>query len=295
MPDKLFALTLEDVQFLRELKRSFVGGESINRPRHQRKQLPFRYPSADGGQCYLGLAVSDIEGCLSGVYSSGSYRYAAMTPTVNPTTLTYESLSDTTKRVTAINVCEYKQLSGKPALIWKQPNGQYLAYPWQRQFSNAKVNGLTFSGLQVSAWTAAAIDGSHPAATTTSVSGVNKGVFKYGFHGTVIGRMTFTMAASGGGVKTGQATITFGWYQKAAESLGGYTLHYPLVQGPGSDGPSVYDLTFAFSCRLLENAYVDTATIGISGGISSAHIGPPECTMEFIANSGMNTPNGFGS
>lgn len=248
------------------------------------------------GQCYFGMAVADIEGYKANKYSAGSYRFAKMNATVDPSAITVESVSDTTKRVIAWNVSQHNQLKDKGAIIWKQPSGEYFAYPWFRQNPNAHVTGIASSGLQVTDWTAGAIDGSNVAATTQAVLGVNKGVFGNSFHGTAMGRLTFTLAASASGVKTGLARVVLGWSGMAAISLGAHEFRYPLVQGPGSDGPNVYDLQFSFSCRLLEGAYLDTATVWISGGISFTDVTSVSCTVDFIANSGFDSPNdGFGS
>ena len=64
MPDPLYGLTADDVATLREMARSWRGGEDVPRPRHQRKRLPFRY--SGGGTAYFEKLGATVAGRSSG-------------------------------------------------------------------------------------------------------------------------------------------------------------------------------------------------------------------------------------
>lgn len=294
MAETRYYLTEADVELLRELRREHDAGDNAPRPRFRRKPLPFVH-AADGGQCYIGLAATAINGFNGSTYSKGYYYFGKLSDPTSPTYIVEESTTDATKKVEAWNVTEMKQLSGKPALIWKQPDGTYFAYPFYREDPWVRVaNGGFFSSGVCDVFSGSDSQ-SGLVTTVTAIGGKNKVVFDRSFHGMVHGVMRGSVAAdSGSATLAGIAYLTMSWVNIASTNMDS-TYNWALIKSKNGGGGSAFTYPFTYRVRLLSGAYLDSVTISVTGDVAIGDLSNLTFELTAFSNIGWNTNNGFGT
>jgi hypothetical protein len=249
----------------------------------------------------IGIALTDVNGWKTGVgFSTGVYRFSKLN-TSSPFSLAVESLTDTSKRVTGFNIGFCKQYAAKPALLLKQPNDQWYAYPWYRgaprfrfgivpgEFSGSPTldTTLTFSKFQINGLNN--FDNFGDLASLQTISGNQKVVMNYEFHGSLHGLLTLALPLRDP-AKNGQAVLTLNF------NSGGENTSHPLFQPlsvpvcASKEVNPVYNIPFYYNIDLDQGAYLDTVSIqiyGIGGGSFSADL-----DMLCIADAGFYTPTG---
>lgn len=99
MPDELYGLSAADVATLREMARSYRGGENVPRPRHQRKRLPFRYPGGGFTMCNAGTSNGNTLSPTSEGSSSSDPKIIRLTFVSEPEPSFAEIVGTSTKFV----------------------------------------------------------------------------------------------------------------------------------------------------------------------------------------------------